>query len=100
MSPPSGTRPSSASESGRVESRSGAGILSFRGVPVGSVQGGCLCFEGTRIPVVTILTMLAGEHPVPDEDVLYSYPSLTQLDLDAARWFDAKWQIRRRRVQP
>jgi hypothetical protein len=29
--------------------------------------------------------------------VLYSYPSLTPLDLDAARWFDAKWQVRRRR---
>lgn len=73
------------------------GVLSFRGTPAGAVQGGCLCFEGTRIPVDVILHFLDG--PDDDEAILRSYPSLTQLDLDAARWFDAKWQVRRRRVK-
>lgn len=76
------------------------GVLSFRGGPVGAVQGGCLCFEGTRIPVDVILHYLEADGS-SDGLVLDNYPSLTQLDLDAARWFDRKWQIRRRRqVQP
>lgn len=72
------------------------GVLSFRGAPVGAVQGGCLCFEGTRIPVSTILAFMKGQDS--DASILHAYPSLTQLDLDAARWFDAKWQVRRRRL--
>lgn len=72
-----------------------SGVLSFRGAPVGQVQGGTLCFEGTRIPVATILAMLdAGDD---DETLLFHYPSLTQLDLDAARWFADRFQVRRRR---
>lgn len=75
--------------------REGVGVLSFRGAPVGSVQGGCLCFEGTRIPVSTVLDYLdLGDG---DGGILDAFPSLTQLDLDAARWFAAKWQVRRRR---
>jgi uncharacterized protein (DUF433 family) len=76
--------------------RSGVGVLSFRGSPVGAVQGGCLCFEGTRIPVATILSLMGDR--AYDASILSMYPSLTQLDLDAARWFDDKWQVRRRRV--
>lgn len=82
-----------------VQSRRRPGVLSFRGSPVGAVQGGCLCFEGTRIPVDQILNYMDGD-PENDAMVLHNYPSLTQLDLDAARWFDAKWKVRRRKVKP
>lgn len=71
------------------------GVLSFRGTPVGQVQGGALCFEGTRIPVATILSLLDGGDV--DQALLRAYPSLTQLDLDAARWFSTRFQVRRRR---
>ena len=74
--------------------RLGAGVLSFRGTPVGAVQGGCLCFEGTRIPVATIAYWL--DEPDSNAAILANYPALTQADLDAARWFSGKWQVRRR----
>lgn len=74
--------------SGVEESRPGEGVLSYRGGPVGAVMGGCLCFEGTRIPVDMILRWMLNDD---DEEILYSYPSLTQLDLEAARWYDDKW---------
>lgn len=79
-------------------SRPGAGVLSFRGAPGGAVQGGCLCFEGTRIPVSTILGFMKAQDS--DAAILDAYPSLTQRDLDAARWFDGKWQVRRRQPSP
>lgn len=77
-------------ESGLTTSREGEGVLSFRGPP-NQVQGGCLCFEGTRIPVQVIVGFMeAGDS---DEAILDNYPSLTQVDLDAARWFVGKWEV-------
>jgi uncharacterized protein (DUF433 family) len=76
-----------------AEPERGTGVLSFRK----GVQGGHLCFDGTRIPVETILSLLR-DRECTDQDAIAFYPSLTQADLDAVRWWDKTWRVTRRRT--
>jgi uncharacterized protein (DUF433 family) len=49
------------------------------------ILGGEPCFNGTRVPLETVVDNLAGGHSV--EEILEDYPSLTREHIDAVlRW--------------
>jgi uncharacterized protein (DUF433 family) len=52
-----------------------------------SIMGGVPCIRGTRIPVVTLIGMLAAGMDIPA--VLEDFPELTEADLRAALEFAA-----------
>ena len=51
------------------------------------IMGGVPCVRGTRIPVATIVGLVAQRQSV--EDILRDYPTLTADDIDAALEFAA-----------
>ncbi len=60
------------------------------------VQGGVPCIGGTRIPI-SIVAALTRDRGMTDENIVAIYPGLTAEDVQHVRWFDAHYEVRRRR---